>query len=50
MIFEHTAVKENVDLFDVSHMGRAIITGNNAVEFLNYVTSSDVCKPNPFQG
>ncbi len=50
VISEHMAVRENVGIFDVSHMGRAIITGKNANEFLNYVTSSDISKLHPFQG
>ena len=50
VISEHMAVRDNVGIFDVSHMGRAIITGKNANEFLNYVTSSDISKLHPFQG
>jgi aminomethyltransferase len=39
---EHRAVRERAGLFDVSHMGEFIITGERAVEFTNYVTTNDV--------
>jgi aminomethyltransferase len=47
---EHVAVREKVGLFDTSHMGRAIITGKRAAEFLDYVTSRDPSNLSPFQG
>ena len=45
---EHLAVRNNVGIFDVSHMGRVIITGKDAANFLNYVITNDVTalKPN----
>jgi len=45
---EHLAVRNNVGIFDVSHMGRVIITGKDAASFLNYVITNDVTalKPN----
>jgi aminomethyltransferase len=45
---EHLAVRNNVGIFDVSHMGRVIITGKDATSFLNYVITNDVTalKPN----
>src|SRR6476661_1927363 len=39
---EHRAVRERAGLFDVSHMGEFIITGDKAVDFVNYVTTNDV--------
>src|SRR3982751_1076470 len=39
---EHKAVRENVGLFDVSHMGEFIVRGRQAVEFVTYVTTNDV--------
>src|ERR1700759_1099363 len=39
---EHKAVRERTGLFDVSHMGEFIITGDRAVDFVNYVTTNDV--------
>ena len=39
---EHKAVRERAGLFDVSHVGEFIITGDRAVEFVNYVPTNDV--------
>jgi len=39
---EHLAVRNSVGVFDVSHMGRVIITGRDAERFLNYVVTNDV--------
>ncbi|MCS7125245.1 MAG: glycine cleavage system aminomethyltransferase GcvT [Candidatus Bathyarchaeota archaeon] len=39
---EHLAVRNNVGVFDVSHMGRVVITGKDAEAFLNYVITNDV--------
>jgi aminomethyltransferase len=39
---EHMAVRNNVGIFDITHMGRAIISGEEAESFLNYVTTNDV--------
>ncbi|MBC8267028.1 MAG: glycine cleavage system aminomethyltransferase GcvT [Flavobacteriales bacterium] len=41
---EHLAVRENVGVFDVSHMGEVFVSGENALEFLQYITSNDVSK------
>ncbi len=41
---EHTAVREDVGIFDVSHMGEIHVTGNQAEEFLNYALTNDVTK------
>ena len=35
VIAEHTAVRERVGIFDVSHLGKAEIIGEGALEFLN---------------
>jgi aminomethyltransferase len=42
IIPEHLAVRNSVGIFDVTHMGRVIITGADAEAFLNYVTTNDV--------
>lgn len=42
IIPEHLAVRKNVGIFDVTHMGRVIITGPDAETFLDYVTTNDV--------
>ena len=39
---EHKSVREGVGLFDVSHMGEFLITGPQAIDFVNYVTTNDV--------
>ncbi|MCL4140043.1 UNVERIFIED_CONTAM: hypothetical protein GTU68_064201 [Idotea baltica] len=41
---EHQAVRENVGIFDVSHMGEFIVSGPDATAFLNYVCSNDIFK------
>lgn len=41
---EHKAVRENVGLFDVSHMGEFDVKGKEALKFLNYVCSNDFSK------
>ena len=39
---EHNAVRTNCGLFDVSHMGEFLVTGPQAVDFVNYVTTNNV--------
>jgi aminomethyltransferase len=39
---EHKAVREACGIFDVSHMGEAIVRGPDALRFVNSVTSNDV--------
>jgi aminomethyltransferase len=41
---EHKAVREGCGVFDVSHMGEFIVTGPDAVAFVNHVTTNDVAK------
>ena len=38
---EHAAVRNNVGVFDVSHMGEIWVKGPNALAFIQYVTSND---------
>jgi aminomethyltransferase len=38
---EHVAVRENCGLFDVSHMGELVITGPDAIAFVDLVTSGN---------
>ena len=47
IIVEHMAVRESVGIFDVSHMGRCLVSGPQAESFLNYVTTNDVSSLNP---
>ena len=42
LMAEHKAVRETCGLFDVSHMGEFFIYGDQAVDFVNYVTTNDV--------
>ena len=39
---EHRAVRESVGLFDVSHLGKALVTGAGALEYLNSVFTNDL--------
>jgi aminomethyltransferase len=41
---EHNAVRERVGLFDVSHLGKASVTGSGALEFLNQAFTNDLTK------
>ena len=41
---EHLIVRNAAGIFDVSHMGEFIISGERASEFLQWVTSNDVSK------
>ena len=38
---EHNAVRYEIGLFDVSHMGEIEITGNEAFNFVQYILSND---------
>ena len=49
IIQEHNAVRHSAGLFDVSHMGEFIITGDEAEVFLDYVTINDVVSIQPWQ-
>lgn len=44
---EVLAVRNVSGLFDVSHMGRAFVKGNDAERYLDYLTPNDVSKLNP---
>jgi aminomethyltransferase len=39
---EHLAVRNGLGIFDISHMGRVIVSGLDAESFLNYVVTNDV--------
>ncbi len=47
LVDEHLTVRNQVGLFDVSHMGEIFIRGPNALPFLQYLTSNDVSKLTP---
>src|SRR4030042_6513394 len=44
---EHLAVRNSVGVFDISHMGRVIVTGIESEQFLNYVITNDVSTLQP---
>jgi aminomethyltransferase len=46
---EHAAVREAVGVFDVSHLGKASVTGPGAVAFLNRCLSNDLDRIGPGQ-
>lgn len=43
-IEEHMAVRENVGVFDVSHMGRIRLRGPDVLDFIQYVYTKDLSK------
>jgi aminomethyltransferase len=42
VIAEHTAVREIVGIFDVSHLGKIEVSGIGALQFLNRMISNDL--------
>jgi len=42
IIAEHEAVRTKVGLFDVSHMGECLVTGESATEFLDYLCTNAI--------
>lgn len=48
-VAEHTAVREDVGVFDVSHMGYTEIVGPGALTWLNSVVANDIDRVGPGQ-
>lgn len=46
IIEEHKTVRENVGLFDVSHMGEVFVSGKDSLEFLNRIVPQNISKLN----
>src|SRR5919205_2517460 len=44
---EHAAVREDVGVFDVSHLGKARVTGPGAAEFVNACLTNDLGRIGP---
>lgn len=44
---EHTATREAVGLFDVSHLGKALVSGPGAAEFVNAAFTNDLRRIGP---
>ncbi len=42
VVAEHTAVRERVGVFDVSHLGKASVTGPGAADFVNACLTNDI--------
>lgn len=49
VVREHTAVRERVGLFDVSHLGKASVQGKGALDFVNSCLTNDLGKIGPGQ-
>ena len=49
VVKEHTAVRDSVGLFDVSHLGKAMVTGPGAADFVNATLSNDLGRIGPGQ-
>lgn len=47
---EHNAVRENVGVFDISHMGQFFLEGEGAEAWLNTILTNDINKLEPGQG
>lgn len=46
---EHRATRENVGIFDISHMGRLMVRGAGALEFVNRLVTRDIMRLEPGQ-
>jgi aminomethyltransferase len=44
IVEEHRAVRQNVGMFDISHMGQFIVQGNGADEWLNIMLTNNIKK------
>ena len=49
VVAEHTAVRTTVGIFDVSHLGKAGVTGPGAADFVNGCLTADLAKIGPGQ-
>ena len=47
VVKEHTAVRESVGVFDVSHLGKVLVTGPGAAAYVNATLSNDLGKIEP---
>ncbi len=47
VVKEHTAVREAVGIFDVSHLGKAMVSGPGAADHVNATLSNDLGKIQP---
>jgi aminomethyltransferase len=49
VVAEHTAVREKVGIFDVSHLGKARVSGPGAADFVNACLTNDLRRIGPGQ-
>jgi len=49
VVKEHAAVRDAVGIFDVSHLGKAVVTGEGAADFVNATLSNDLRRIAPGQ-
>jgi aminomethyltransferase len=47
VVKEHTTVRSSVGIFDVSHLGKAMVSGPGAAAFVNATLSNDLAKIQP---
>lgn len=47
VVKEHTAVRESVGIFDVSHLGKILVQGGGAREFINSAFTNDLGRIEP---
>jgi aminomethyltransferase len=50
LMAEHHAVRQNVGVFDISHMGQLIVSGPGAEAFLNHALTNDISRLAPGHG
>src|SRR5256885_13618770 len=50
IVDEHQSVRNAVGMFDISHMGQFVISGNGARDWLNTMLTNDVAKLDVGQG
>lgn len=43
-VAEHAAVRDNVGIFDVSHLNQALVSGASAAAFVNSTLTNDLGK------
>ncbi|MET9202100.1 glycine cleavage system protein T, partial [Gordonia sp. NPDC003585] len=46
-VAEHNAVREKIGVFDVSHLGKALVSGPGAADFVNSALTNDLAKIGP---
>ena len=49
VVAEHTAVRDRVGIFDVSHLGKATVKGPGAADFVNTCFTNDLRRIGPGQ-